>query len=421
MFYKYFRYILFFFFFNICLSAHSQIFKKENEIKEGWSFNFLPVLSYDTDVGYEFGLNSVIYNYGKDSVYPRYLQAFILDFSYSTKGAVRQRLKFDTDNMCKDFRIFADIGFYNEKKYDFYGFNGSASNYIPELSEENSHSYIYSDFYFYSQKTFFSKVSFKKNFYRNLGINATIGYRQLKTNSINRNSLYSFYKNWGVIDSSDDSGRLIYFTGGLVFDTRENSSSPSKGSFTEALFTQYLPVFNQSAFARVSITTRNYIKINGIGVLASRLSYHFVPYGKIPWYELHHLHFSDFNLTGPGGKRTLRGVARNRILAEDVFFLNLEFRVPFFRRMLFGQNFYFSVAPFFDAAMVTGNFKYIDSLIPSDKYYLFSENTERLHMSYGLGGYIIINENFILHSIIGIPIYKDDGDYGFYLGVDYIF
>ena len=48
---------------------------KKEKIKTGWSFGALPAVSYNTDVGLQYGGLVNLYYYGDGSKYPEYLPA----------------------------------------------------------------------------------------------------------------------------------------------------------------------------------------------------------------------------------------------------------------------------------------------------------------------------------------------------------
>jgi len=45
---------------------------KEQKVKTGWNFGGLPVVSYDTDMGFEYGALMELYQYGKGDLFPDY-------------------------------------------------------------------------------------------------------------------------------------------------------------------------------------------------------------------------------------------------------------------------------------------------------------------------------------------------------------
>ena len=46
--------------------------EKGEIIKKGWNFGPLPVVGYDADLGFQYGVTCDIFNFGDGSRYPRY-------------------------------------------------------------------------------------------------------------------------------------------------------------------------------------------------------------------------------------------------------------------------------------------------------------------------------------------------------------
>lgn len=60
---------------------------QEKKVKTGWKFGgALPAISFDTDLGFQYGALAEFYNYGDGSIYPDYL-----DHIYMQKYPVLQR------------------------------------------------------------------------------------------------------------------------------------------------------------------------------------------------------------------------------------------------------------------------------------------------------------------------------------------
>ncbi|MFW5721214.1 MAG: hypothetical protein ACOCWW_02380 [Bacteroidota bacterium] len=60
---------------------------KEEKIKDGWTFGAVPVVAYDSDLGFKYGGLVNFYNYGKPSTYPEYQQSIYVEISRTTKGS----------------------------------------------------------------------------------------------------------------------------------------------------------------------------------------------------------------------------------------------------------------------------------------------------------------------------------------------
>ena len=56
-------------------------------IKKGWNFGPLPVVGFDADLGFQYGLCCDIFNYGDGSRYPKYNYKFNVEASRYTKGS----------------------------------------------------------------------------------------------------------------------------------------------------------------------------------------------------------------------------------------------------------------------------------------------------------------------------------------------
>ena len=93
------------------------------------------------------------------------------------------------------------------------------------------------------------------------------------------------------------------------------------------------------------------------------------------------------------------------------------------------QNFYFALGTFFDTGRVIKDFEVeepVNKLIPSDylpdkKDNYFDFGAETFHNSVGAGLYIAMNQNFILAIDYGKALNKQDGNYGFYIGLNFLF
>ncbi len=51
----------------------------------------------------------------------------------------------------------------------------------------------------------------------------------------------------------------------------------------------------------------------------------------------------------------------------------------------------------------------------------YDENAEKMHVSYGAGLRIVMNQNFIIKVDYGMAADPRDGDSGIYIGLNYLF
>ena len=120
------------------------------------------------------------------------------------------------------------------------------------------------------------------------------------------------------------------FTGGIVFDTRNNEPCPTQGIWSEIVMMHSI---NQLvSFGKLGITHRQYFALTDNLSAAMRISYQQQLYGSMPFYMYPYLVFSYLpspEFDGIGGSKTVRGILRNRIVGKGTLFANAELRYKF--------------------------------------------------------------------------------------------
>ena len=74
---------------------------KKDKVKTGWNFGALPILGYDSDMGFQYGALANIYYYGDGSTYPQYFHSFYFEVSRYTKGTGINQFFFDSKKLTK--------------------------------------------------------------------------------------------------------------------------------------------------------------------------------------------------------------------------------------------------------------------------------------------------------------------------------
>jgi outer membrane protein assembly factor BamA len=120
---------------------------------------------------------------------------------------------------------------------------------------------------------------------------------------------------------------------------------------------------------------------------------------------------------GLGGSKSLRGILKNRIVGKAFYFGNLEVRWKFLRTVLAGQNLYLALNGFMDFGQVTTPYEYGSSYAVVDP----NPAEEAMHISYGGGFRIALNENFIIAIDYGLAQDEQDGNSGMYIGLGYLY
>ena len=419
---------------------------EENNVKTGWSFGGVPAIAYDTDTGFKYGALANIYNYGDGSTYPEYLYSIYVEWSRTTKGSGVNEIFFDSKHLLpKGIRVTADLAYLTEQTLDFYGFNGYEAKFNSDFIDDDSNNpnYISRVYYKHQRKLLKITSDFQGHLYKNnllwaggfghFGTDISpVDIDELNDGTDESDMLpdtttlfEKYVKNNIIPDDQVDGGNTNFVKFGLIYDTRDNQANPMHGMWTELLFV-VAPSFlgNDYSYSQMIFTHRQYFTILPKKLsFAYRLSYQGKLTGEMPFYMLPYIVSSYKTVDGLGGKKSIRGILRNRIMSDGFAYGNFEFRWKFFRTVLFNQNLYLALNPFVDMGMTVDKYD-----VNYDEYNDNDNNDnditkmdDELHVGYGMGLRIAINENFIIAVDYGMAKDERDGSSGLYIGLDYLF
>lgn len=423
-------------------------------VKTGLNFGPLPAVAYDADKGFQLGAILQIFDYGNGQNYPNYDSKLYLETSFFTKGSQLYQVRYDNKVLIPGVRWSSALRVNIDKAYDFYGFNGYASNYDYQKVADGKAgaSYLFSPFYRYSRKEFLFKSDFLGQItpalqweagifanYFNLG---SIDYANINKGKSESQAypeqptLYDYYVGSGVISEKEaDGGLAAGLRAGMVYDTRDKEGAPTRGIWAEGHVTAALPGISETPYLRYSFTFRNYLPIISRDVLtfAYRLNYEGTFGRKVPFYALSYMTVmgEKNDLEGMGGFFTVRGIMRTRVLGLDMATYNAEMRWRFARFTVGKQNIALGLSAFSDGTMATRGIDLgcLDGIAGT----LTGINTGRKdtpHITMGAGFRFIMNENFIVAAEYGTPIthfmknsplYNQDGTGAFYVNLGYLF
>jgi outer membrane protein assembly factor BamA len=414
--------------------------------KMGYNFGVLPLVGASTDVGFLYGIAFNLFNYGNGKIYPKYYQNLYLEASRTSKGGRTYQLFFDSEHVIKGIRLTADVSHLTEQALPFYGFNGTESVYDSKLENDESAAYVSRMFYRYDRKLTRVLVNLQGSFgvthLKWLAGVQTIKYdiNHVDVDALNKglsdskklphvDGLYDDYVKWGVIDNIEkNGGRLNLVSLGTIYDTRDNEPNPNKGVWSEAIIALAPGAVNpENGFTRLALTHRQYFTLIPKRLtFAYRLNWRQTITGKTPFYFLsYQLSSRPFstNIDGLGGSNTIRGILRNRIIADGIAMGNAELRYKAWQTYWNNQNIYISLTSFYDAGIVTQKQDINLALVPTaDRQHFFDTNKAGyLNQSAGIGLHFVMNQNFNVSFDFGKAFSQVDGTFGFYMGLGYIF
>lgn len=417
--------------------------RKVDKVKKGWNVGPVPIVAFDSDLGIEYGAVLNFFNYGDGSSYPQYRHSIFTEASRYTKGAGQYRIIYDSKYVIPGVRLMADLQYLPNVAADFYGFNGAESRYAKSFTDPDRGDYRSELFYKMNKDALRAGVDLQGSFGQShwswlMGAS----YQRFNVGPLKQRKFdiadgaydkwdvfYSKMVRWGAItDGESRGGDHLSMKGAIVYDTRDNEPNPMSGIWADALLYYVSPSLagGTSGHAKLALTVRKYFTI-----IPDDLSFAFramtqnVVAGSCPFYLLPQIltvspRRSSFE--GLGGAYSLRGILRNRIIADGFALANAELRFKFWRLHLLKQNFYCAITAFSDAGMVTQKTDVDLSGVPQAEHDTFFRSTsQRPHFTYGIGGKLVMNQNFVISGDIGKAVSADDGQWGMYIGVNFLF
>ena len=367
--------------------------------KEGWSVVPLPNISYSTDTGLNLGAFANIYFYGRgeENLYPNFQHQINVSFIWSTKGSWYVHGFFDSKSLVPGLRLTGAVTYKDNYAGRFYGYNGVASPYVPELDQDKS-------FYGLRRKLFRAMGSVQGTVTGSLRWMGGLVFRRFSLAETVENSLYGEYVNCGLIRSDEVSGgSLLETRGGFVYDTRDIEAIPNRGINAEAYLTAVADLSHRRYHSLSAVLHfRHFVPLGTDKVIfAYHVGYQGLLAGRLPFYslqELSALYYFDADYEGLGSRYTMRGTMYCRMLANSYLWSNAEFRIRLFQFDLFRQHFDVVTNPFFDTGLIVKPFRLqeqMDAVIGEGENPVWSGNRGRFHCSAGLGLKLHMNSSFV--------------------------
>jgi outer membrane protein assembly factor BamA len=436
----------------LVLSASGQ----EKKVKTGWKFGgALPAVTFDSDLGFQYGALAEFFNYGDGSKYPGFFDHTYTEISRFTKGSGIYRFMYESNHLIPGVESITDLSYLPDKANNFYGFNGYESVYNKDWTDDAVSVYRSRMFYRFERNQFRFKNDFQgKLSGDHLKWSAGFAFQNFTISSVDIDKLnkgkdaakqlptiaampglFERYQALGLISPGDANGGWVNtLKGGLIWDTRDNRPNPMKGVWSE-IGVEVAPSFlgNDKSFSRLYITHRQYFTLieNDLS-LVYRLGYQTTLSGDVPFFYQSQVitsRLTGASSEGLGGSKTLRGVQRNRVIGDGFFMGNIELRwKPVYFKFL-KQDCYLGLNAFYDFGKITKNIKIPNNLqttfaatYPTELFSdYFKPGTEKFHQSAGVSVMLAMNQNFVIAIDMGKALNEQDGNIGFSIGLNYLF
>lgn len=393
-----------------------------------WDFGVLPCLSYNSDLGIHYGVFADIFHYG--GLYPEYRNRMYFEASRYTGGQTFLHGQFDTRYLIPGLRTTFAASYQHDPLFAFYGLCG-LEPFNPQL---HANPEGHTAFYYHSRTMIRVLGDVQGAITDRLNWLAGLSYWRYGLSDIVKEgydasrTLYRQMVAGGVLAEDEATGgSRLELKAGILYDTRDLESSPSRGIHAEAYLLGSGDLSGDGyGFLRAVAHWQHYVTLLPERlVLAYHLAWQGTLTGTVPFYcmpNISTLYLRQTNTDGLGGGNTVRGLLAQRLLGDNYAWSNTELRLRLFSFDLLGQHWDIATNPFFDTGMVT-------RLCKSDElaeYY--GETVEtlrhralRVHASAGLGLKLAMNTNFILSAEWAAPFRRTDGPSALYLNLNYIF
>jgi outer membrane protein assembly factor BamA len=429
---------------------------QEKKAKTGWKFGgALPAVSYDSNLGFQYGALFEFFNYGDPSVYPEFYDHTYTEVSRYTKGSGVYRFMYESNHLIPGVELISDLSYLPDLANQFYGFNGYESVFNKDWMDDEASAYKTAMFYRHQKNQF----RFKNDFIGKLSgdhlkWSAGFAFQNFKISSVNIDKLnkgkkdnplpqiteepglFELYRDsLGLIPANEANGGWVNtIKAGLVWDSRDNRPNPMKGIWTETGI-EIAPEFlgNDWGFSKFYITHRQYFTLveNDLS-LAYRIGYQTTLSGDVPFFyqsQVLTYRLTGYSSEGLGGSGTMRGVLKNRVVGDAFVLGNVELRWKPVHFTLFKKESYLGLNLFYDIGKITRNIELpgnLQSTFHSKmSEYSFSDffnpEEEKFHHCAGISIMPVWGQNFVIAIDIGKSFNAQDGNIGFSFGLNYLF
>ncbi|HEX8438456.1 Omp85 family outer membrane protein [Archangium sp.] len=281
----------------------------------------LPLLSYNSDMGFTYGGVAGAYLYAPG--HTPYQHGIALQAMFTSRGQQSHYLRYDGPQLIGPMRLELRLEYRRELRSPFYGpGNVSAQDFRGDENEERFN---------YKRGSPGAWLRLRgRPFGETHPFQSYVGYswRYTEVDSFEASVLEEL-KPVGI-----EGGPTGQLSAGVLWDTRDNETDPSRGGVEElGLRVSGSATGSRYQYAGVTLSERRYWKLNSRFLVAQRLTLD-VLFGEVPFFEW--VNTGGVSTSeGIGGMSSVRGIERNRFAGNIKAFTNTELRFRAFDFNLF--------------------------------------------------------------------------------------
>jgi outer membrane protein assembly factor BamA len=366
-----------------------------------WEMAGVPALNYDSDEGFGYGVVAELYRQRPGAT--RYLYTLQPTVQLSTRGKQEVSLFVDAPHLLPDgWRFDLLVSSDRQVAAPYYGI-GNASAYDPALDRTDG-----PDPYYYR----FGRVrrQLSGNVQRQLG---ALPVRALAGAGVARVSVDPSPHDQGttllaqqLAGAAPAPARSNHLRGGLIWDTRDRESGPTRGAWSEVLVQRFDRALGSDfEYTRWTVTDRRYAPLgSGRTVFANRFLLQGVE-GDAPLHDLFVIQTSFKQQEGLGGAKSVRGLPKNRFVGQGLALWNAELRWRAADFQAAGKPLHLVLTGFVDSGRVWDG-----RIVPGE---LLTD----LHHGVGGGVRLGMGESFV----VAVDAGRSAGNTPLYIGLGYLY
>lgn len=360
----------------------------------GLEVGALPAVNFDSDEGVGYGAIAELYHYG-DGTRPPWVWMVQPKVFLTTGGRRDFTVFFDAPHLLPGgWRLGAWLGSEEQIATPYYGL-GNETAYDENLDDEDGPDPYY---YRFGRTRRSVSTSLQHGFLDpRLRVLVGAGVARVSVVPVPKDKGTTlFAAHWGEAERVEWHN---YVRAGLVWDTRDRETGPTRGTWTEILVQRVdRALGSEATYTRWTFADRRYVSLTPTLTFAHRYLVQDVR-GAAPVSELFRVQTSFKQQEGLGGASTVRGVLKNRWVGRGMLIWNAELRWRAAAFRMWGRPFHTVLSVFLDQGRVWEGDVRMDELFAD------------LHRGVGGGVRLGMGEDFVVafdagtSNETGLPVY----------------
>lgn len=312
-----------------------------------------------------------------------------VDARIATSGTRGALFSYDAPGRWKNWRLLGIVGSERLQRVPFYGAGNSAT-----ISDSFPVSY-----YRYSLLRTTALGTVQRNLTRAVRLHLAVQYRHYRARALEDSTLFAELLAAGAADTLGRDN--VEVRGGLLFDTRDEEASPTRGVFVETMAARAVSGFR---YTRFLLSSREFIHFGEFDqwVLGLRQSAE-IARGTVPVFISYERLTTWYPEDGFGGPTSLRLHSIGRFVAPNRAVFSVDIRHKYYDAPLPGSPVRLWLLGFVDAGRLWNEHE--------------DPSVRNWHWSAGGGARV----QFSKSTIIGFDVGAKDGGFGFGVGTSFAF